>query len=184
MQKNSDLPLSHFVSVARLPQKGMPVKLVANDKERSALAKVHDLQSVNSLEADLRVSKWRAEGAKVTGRILAHIVQTCSITLEPLEATVDEPVEAVFVPENSRLARPKLDDDGEMILDAEGPDAPETYTGDSIDVGALAEEFFALGIDPYPRKPGAELPVVVIRADVELAKVSPFAKLAQLKQKQ
>ena len=25
-----------------------------------------------------------------------------------------------------------------------------------IDLGALAAEFFALGLDPYPRKPGAE----------------------------
>jgi hypothetical protein len=45
-----------------------------------------------------------------------------------------------------------------MVLDPEGPDAPESFTGTSIDVGALAEQFFALGIDPYPRKEGVELP--------------------------
>lgn len=39
-----------------------------------------------------------------------------------------------------------------MILDAEGEDGPEPFSGDAIDVGQLAEEFFALGIDPYPRK--------------------------------
>jgi hypothetical protein len=44
-----------------------------------------------------------------------------------------------------------------MVLDAEGPDAPETFSGDSIDVGALAEEFFALAVDPYPRKAGVSL---------------------------
>ena len=47
---------------------------------------------------------------------------------------------------------------GEVLLDADGPDRPETFAGDSIDAGALAEEFFALAIDPYPRKPGAALP--------------------------
>ena len=41
------------------------------------------------------------------------------------------------------------------MLDADGPDSPETFSGDTIDVGALAEEFFGLAIDPYPRKPGA-----------------------------
>jgi hypothetical protein len=44
-----------------------------------------------------------------------------------------------------------------LLLDAEGPDAPETFEGDQIDVGALAEEIFALSIDPYPRLPEAAL---------------------------
>ena len=42
------------------------------------------------------------------------------------------------------------------MLDAEGPDSPETFTGDTIDVGALAEEFFGLAIDPYPRSQALE----------------------------
>ena len=47
------------------------------------------------------------------------------------------------------------------MLDAEGPDGPETFTGDTIDAGALAEEFFGLAIDPYPRKTG----VAVVSTD-------------------
>jgi len=46
---------------------------------------------------------------------------------------------------------------GEILIDAEGPDSPETFSGDTIDVGALAEQFFGLAIDPYPRKQGASL---------------------------
>jgi len=46
---------------------------------------------------------------------------------------------------------------GEILIDAEGPDSPETFSGDTIDVGALAEQFFGLAIDPYPRKAGASL---------------------------
>ena len=49
------------------------------------------------------------------------------------------------------------DGGGEILLDAEGPDSPETFSGDTIDVGALAEEFFGLAIDPYPRKQGVSL---------------------------
>ena len=47
-----------------------------------------------------------------------------------------------------------------MHLDAEGPDSPETFSGETIDVGALAEEFFGLAIDPYPRKEGVSLDAV------------------------
>ena len=183
MHKNPGLPISHPVSVARLPQRGMPVKLVASESERAALAHDHDLVKVKSFVADLVVAKWRGDGVKVTGTVTADIVQTCSITLEPLDARVENEVDAVFVPEHSKLARVQADANGEIVLDANGPDAPETFSGDHLDVGLVAEEFFELGIDPYPRKEGAELPPVA-EADKEPAKVSPFAKLAAFKQKQ
>ena len=34
-------------------------------------------------------------------------------------------------------------------------DEPDPIIGGKIDLGALAAEFFALGLDPWPRKPGA-----------------------------
>ena len=183
MHKDPNLPISHPVSVARLPQRGMPVKLFATDREREALARDHDLVAVNEFSADLIVSKWRGDGVKVTGKVNAQIVQTCSITLEMLEAVVENQVDAVFVPEHSKLARVQVDANSELVLDADGPDAPETFSGDHLDVGLVAEEFFELGINPYPRKEGAELPAGV-SAGEEPAEVSPFAKLSVLKQKQ
>ncbi|TIV50461.1 MAG: DUF177 domain-containing protein, partial [Mesorhizobium sp.] len=72
-------------------------------------------------------------------------------------AHIDEPVEALFLPEQSKLGREGFEGGGEIVLDADGPDSPETFSGDTIDVGALAEQFFGLAIDPYPRKPGASL---------------------------
>jgi hypothetical protein len=60
------------------------------------------------------------------------------------------------LPHDLKLGRLGFDGGGEIVLDAEGDDSPETFEGDSIDVGALAEEF-SLGIDPYPRKDGAML---------------------------
>jgi uncharacterized metal-binding protein YceD (DUF177 family) len=175
--------LSYKVSVNRLPQRGMPVRLEANERERAELARDHGLVEVKSFAADLMVAKWRNDGVKVTGTLSADIVQTCSITLEPMDAHVENDIDAVFVPEHSKLARMETDVNGEILLDAEGPDGPETFAGDQLDVGQVAEEFFELGIDPYPKKPGAELPPVS-EADLEPAKVSPFAKLAALKQKQ
>ncbi|RUY66895.1 DUF177 domain-containing protein, partial [Mesorhizobium sp. M7A.F.Ca.CA.001.05.1.1] len=81
----------------------------------------------------------------------------CIVTLEPVEAHIDEPVEALLLPEDSKLGRQGFDGGGEILLDAEGPDSPETFSGDTIDVGALAEQYFGLAIDPYPRKQGAAL---------------------------
>jgi hypothetical protein len=93
---------------------------------------------------------------RVSGKVGAEIVQTCVVTLEPIDSKVDEEIEAVFLPEDSKLGREGFGVGGEIILDAEGPDSPEIFSGDVIDVGSLAEEFFALGIDPYPRKTGVD----------------------------
>jgi uncharacterized metal-binding protein YceD (DUF177 family) len=183
MKSDNKIPFSHLVSVARLPRSGMPLKLVATAKECAALAEAHDLLGVASFNANLLITSWRGEGVKVKGTILASITQECGITLEPLEAVVNNEFEATYVPEGSKLARVQTDENGEMLLDAEGPDAPETFVGESLDVGQVAEEFFELGINPYPRKDGATFDTVD-EADEAPSNVSPFAKLAALRQKQ
>lgn len=150
-------PLSFLVSVDRLPQKGMPVKMLADEEQREALARTHGLASVESFSAELLVQRWKRDGVRVNGNIRARVVQTCVVTLDPFESLIDEPVSALFVPEGSRLARDETDG-GEIVVDVEADDLPETFRGGRVDVGALAEEFFALAIDLYPRRPGAELP--------------------------
>lgn len=148
-------PVSFPVNVARLPQKGTTVVVEATEAQRAALAEEHDLLSVERYHAELLVTKWKRNGVKVRGRVEARITQACIVTLDPVEAVIDEEVEGVFLPEDSKLARHGFNAAGEILLDAEGPDSPETFTGDTIDAGALAEEFFGLAIDPYPRKAGA-----------------------------
>ncbi len=165
-------PISFVVDTRRLPQKGFPLTIEPKPAEREALARVHGLISVDAFRAEFLVRDWKKSGVSVTGHVTATITQQCIVTLEPIEASIDEPVEAVFVPEGSPLARNPVED-GEMFLQADGPDGPETFDGHSLDVGALAEEFFGLGIDPYPRKADAQLPTDA--ADGE--ETSPFAKL-------
>lgn len=150
-------PISFPVSVARLPKKGMQVTIEADADQRAALAAAHGLAGVDRLGAELEITAWKKGGVKVEGRLRARVVQTCIVTLEPVEETVEEDISSLFLPEGSRLAVPKRSAEGEIILDAEGDDAPETFTGDTVDVGQLVEEFFALGLNPYPRRPGAAL---------------------------
>lgn len=152
-------PVSFVANVARLPQKGLPVTIEADAAQRAALAVEHELVSVERYHADLLVTPWKRNGVKVSGRVEADITQTCIVTLDPVAAHIDEPVEALFLPEQSKLGRQGFEGGGEIVLDADGPDSPEIFSGDTIDVGALAEQFFGLAIDPYPRKAGASLEV-------------------------
>ena len=103
------------------------------------------------------------------------------VTLEPVDAEIDEPVEAIFVPEGSRLARIAANDSGEMILDPEGPDVPETFTGDTIDVGVTVSEHAALAIDPYPRKEGASFDERIESTQKDDVRPNPFAVLKDWK---
>jgi hypothetical protein len=154
---DSQSPVSFVANVARLPQKGLPVVIDADASQRAALAKEHELLSVENYRAELLVEPWKRNGVKVSGHVEADITQACIVTLDPVEAHIDETVDALLLPEDSKLGRQGFEGGGEILLDAEGPDSPETFSGDTIDVGALAEQFFGLAIDPYPRKQGASL---------------------------
>ncbi|MBN9237884.1 MULTISPECIES: YceD family protein [Phyllobacteriaceae] len=159
--------VSFEAHVSRLPQKGMPVRIEATAAQREALAKDHELQSVERYVADLLVTPWKRHGVKVSGSVEADITQACVVTLEPVTTHIDEAVEGLFLPEESKLGRQGFEGGGEILIDADGPDSPETFSGDTIDVGALAEQFFGLGIDPYPRKPGVELELAPDEAEPE-----------------
>lgn len=178
--------LSFPVPVQHVPHKGIEVTLTSDDKERAALAEAHGLEKVLSFSADFIIIPWKKRGIKIRGKIQAKIVQACVATLEPIENQIDEDVEVVLVPENSRLARIPTDENGEMLISADGPDIPETFSGDKIDVGLIAEEFFDLAIDPYPRKSGLADSVSVTFGETEESDsdvVSPFAGLAKLQDK-
>jgi hypothetical protein len=157
MTSGSTSPVSFRASVVRLPQKGMPVTIEADEGQRRLLAQEHGLLAVGSFRADILVSNWKNDGVRVSGRVSADITQTCVVSLDPIESHVEAEISALFVPEDSRLAKVHTAHREEILLDADGPDSPEPFSGDSIDVGALAEEYFALAIDPYPRKEDARL---------------------------
>jgi hypothetical protein len=150
-------PVSFLAHVARLPQKGLPVIVEADQAQRRALAAEYELLSVENYRAELLVTPWKRHGVKVTGRVEADITQACVVTLDPVPARIEEEVEGLFLPDDSKLGRLGFEEGGEILLAAEGPDGPETFHGETIDVGALAEQFFGLAIDPYPRRPGASL---------------------------
>jgi len=178
---NAQSPISFKTSVQRLPRKGTVVSIIADEKQRVALSVEHALLSVDRLSAELLVAPWKSDGVRVSGHVEADIQQACVATLEPIAASIREPVDAIFIPQGSPLAKRVADPSGEFLLDPEGPDAPELFIGDMIDVGAVAEEFFALAIDPYPRS-RAELASAATPDDTEVAKpVSPFAILRNLK---
>ncbi|KKX34320.1 DUF177 domain-containing protein [Rhizobium sp. LC145] len=175
-------PFSYSVKVGHISANPVSVHVEANERELEGLAKLWQVVSVKSLKADLQVVRWKKDGIRIKGRVEADIVQSCVVTLEPVEARLDEHFEQIFVPEDSKLARIVTGETAEMLIDPDGPDLPETFSGDTIDAGAVVAEFAALAIDPYPRKSDVEFsPHLEGDAGETTKRPSPFAVLKDWK---
>lgn len=167
--KPEQSPLSFPVVVTDVPPKGLDVTIEANERERADVAADFDLPSIQSLVGRFHIGHTSL-GLRVTGVVTARITQICAVSLDPFEADVAEEVEVDYADPSTLPPVP-----------ADGPamdDPPDPIENGAIDLGALTAEFLALGIDPYPRKPGVDFAF----DDSGEANVSPFAALAKLRE--
>ncbi|NJO54230.1 MAG: DUF177 domain-containing protein [Bacteroidales bacterium] len=172
----SAAPWTHIVMVSQLPPESS-LTLEPNAETRAALARHVGALSVPELTATLDLAADRKAGVSVTGRLKGRIVQACVVTLEPVESAIDEAVDARFVP----AAEPRAASGPEIEVSLEAEDPPEPLINGRIDLGAVLTEFFSLGIDPYPRKPGAAWQPAEAETQAEPEAESPFAALAKLR---
>lgn len=149
-----------------VPETGRHLDIVADPEIRASLAALAGLRELPRLEAAIDVAR-NGSGLRATGRVSATVGQTCVITLEPVQASVDEPFDVLFLPAGSAAASADAAEEAERLVDG------------AADLGALATEFLLLGIDPYPKAPGA---VFAAPADPGAAN-GPFSVLARLKPK-
>lgn len=168
---------SFLVNVGHIGTNPVRVTMQADENERKDMARRWGVSSVERVYADLELGRWKRDGVRIKGVIEAAITQDCVVTLEPVPSTIEDHIDALFVPEGSKLARVKTDDEGEMIVESEGPDAPETFAGNTIDVAAVCEEFIVLAIDPYPRAEGAVFEEDQSEDEDDTVEPSPFADL-------
>ena len=123
----------------------------------------------SSLSRAIYQLKTSAKGINVTGLVKASITQICVTTLEPFDSIIEEEVEVDFAESSGMPAEPPTD------INEYNP--PDEIVNGQIDLGALTAEFLALGLDPYPRKPGIDFSY----QDPADEKDSPFAALGKLK---
>ena len=122
------------------------VTFAATPEERRKLAARFAILSVDLLEARFTIRRDTA-GIVANGHVTAKVVQACSVTDEPLTATIDEPVALRFVDNFGAV-------EGEIEL---SDDALDTVPidGGAVDLGEAAAETLALALDPFPRGPNA-----------------------------
>jgi hypothetical protein len=112
------------LAVSEVSEAGRHLDLVADAQTRAAVATLAGLAGLPRLEASFDVTRRGRSGLHVVGRVSATVVQTCVVTLEPLENEVDEDIDIAFVP----AAASSFDEHvGEVEVPLE--DAPEPLIG-------------------------------------------------------
>lgn len=169
---------SRFLTLRDLAARnGTTLQESATEAERDAIAAAFALPAVAALRIEARISREGRDGWSVEGRVVASLTQSCVLTLAPVDAEIDEPFSRTYQPGAERA-------DADLLIDPEAADPPEPL-GDGVDLGAVALETLALGLEPYPRAPGVAFesrivaPPGVEPLTDEAAR--PFAGLAALK---
>jgi hypothetical protein len=171
---DSDNPWSVAVTVIQIPETGLHREIEAGPGARDAMAALGGLQKIGSARATLDLTPVGEGRVRVMGRVQASVVQSCVVTLDPVENVVDEPIDLIFAPASQiRELADYVDDGGE----SEAADPPEPIVKGIIDIGRLATDALFLGLDPYPRKPDAVFEPLVVAEDPE---DHPFAALKAL----
>lgn len=165
---------SHIVKLDEIGAGASNVALSADMAARNGLAARFDLAALDSLEADLAVSR-DAKGVLAKGRIRATLSQYCVATGDPVPALLDEPMIIRFVPE------PVVRADAEIELEADDCDTM-FYDGQSVDLGEAVAQSLGLALDPYPRSPDAheQLKAAGVKAEDEVETLGALAGLRDM----
>ena len=170
-------PLSRPLVAASVPAAGVDVVIRASEAECAALARENAVVGVLWLEAPFHAARFGRDGLKVRGAVRAAVRQSCVVTLEEFDTVLEEPVSVRFAPQtqdhpsHGQREKPLSAEDALDIED----DGSDPLIGGVVDLGALAAEFLALGLDPYPHKPGAQFQEPAPAAPEE----SPFTVLSK-----
>ena len=155
-----------LVALDRVGPHGASVVVEANAAELAAVAARLGVPAVQAVRCAF---KMRRVGGVIEaeGELSARLTQVCVVSLDEFDGAVEDRFTIHFVPAGTEDEEPD-------------PDAPDQvpFEGSAIDLGDAAVEQLALALDPYPRRPGAEVP-----ASSAAGPRGAFAALATLRGK-
>jgi len=152
------------LSLDRIGPKGLDVTVEATPAECAALAVRMNLPAVLTLSCTYHLLREGRDRVLARGVLRATVTQTCVVSLDDFDATVEDVFQVRFVPSGEEA------DDIDPDSDDEIP-----FEGNTIDLGEAAAEQLGLVLDPYPRMPGVEMPAIEDEPEPH-----PFAALRRL----
>jgi uncharacterized metal-binding protein YceD (DUF177 family) len=141
------------------------VTVEADAAERAAIAGRLGIVAVGALTCRFALRRWEGATVQAEGSLSARVTQVCVVSMESFDSDISEDFSIRFVPEGM-----ESDD-----IDLDAPDEIP-YAGAVIDLGEATTEQLALALDPFPKKPGAEIAQALL-AEAD----NPFAALAAMR---
>jgi len=178
MTSEADRPvLSRPLKVDQI-RDGTRAETAATKAEMEEIAHLLDLVALNRLDFSYRLDP-RGEGRwRLAGELQADATQTCVVTLDPVEARLDVPLEVEFWPASQLKELESAEEPGSQGL----IEWPEAVVEGRIDLGPVIYETLATALDPYPKREGASFDWSQAQPDKPGQDESgPFAALATLK---
>jgi len=148
----SETEFSRNVKVRPLP--GDPLKVEANEAERSALAERFGLSAIDALHAEVALDEEK-QAIRATGTFSASLLQACAVSGEDFPVAINEPLDLRFVRQSTLQAT--RTDEGEIEINLNSDEGDEIeFSGDTFDLGEAIAQTLGLAIDPYAEGPNAE----------------------------
>ncbi len=170
MQKEFTYP----IDVRTITERGIPVHLVADERDCARLAERFDLPQVLSFRADLTAR--RAGLIVLEGNFTARVVQTCVVSMESFETDVAGEFKVFFDPDMKKTS--------DRIIDIDvGDEDVEPVQNGIIDAAAVVAEQFGLNLDLFPKKTNQPFMYADPLSEEEEAQKHPFAALKGLLKK-
>jgi hypothetical protein len=156
------------VLLTRLGGEPFHQHIVADEAERTALARRFELLALDRLEAEVELVREVTGTILLTASITAEFAQPCIVTLNPVAGSVSECFQLRYGPAEA-----------ELDVSGSGGEDPafEPIIGELIDIGEAVAQEFSLALPPFPRAPDAAIEEV---AAGTLGEDSPFAALRRL----
>jgi hypothetical protein len=166
----NDFPLRHLYELGRLGQSGDTVTIAPSQEDRVRIAQWADVDAVDSFTATIDLKKLTPTRYAVAAHLVADIVQSCVVTLEPVKSHIEHGFHRdLFLTQT----KPELEIDVAPV-DEDGREEIATLR---YDLAVPVLEELALAIDPYPRAPG----VAFAPPEDKDPPPHPFAALKALK---
>jgi uncharacterized metal-binding protein YceD (DUF177 family) len=169
---------SRPVAIAKISGIAATYRITANAAERAALARRFDLETLDRLDAEIRLRRVAGE-IRLEADLAADLVQSCVVTMAPVPVAIAESFTLCY--------RPGIDEDEADRLALENPEDEiiEPLIGESIDIGEAVAQQLSVAMDPYPRASDASSASAEFHRDeadeAPLKPRNPFDALAALK---
>lgn len=164
--------------VAEIGSQGLAMDRVADADERQRISQALDLKGCDRLSARYRIKPIAGGGYRLSGDLVADVVQACVVTLEPVPAHLEVPFDVEYWP------RAQQDEEAaNEEISALGAAEIEPLVDNRIDAGRIVFEQLAASLDPYPRKDGEEIGEITAGGG-DRRRDNPFAVLEKLKRKE